>query len=79
MYAQLSNSGLRFTLLMERLVIDVLSQFATVSGACRLLGLSWDEAWGVMERAVVRGRRRKQAKVPQHGALQDRYLFHRAS
>jgi transposase len=44
----------RFTLLMERLVIDVLSQCATVSGACRLLGLSWDEAWGVMERAVAR-------------------------
>jgi transposase len=53
----------RFTLLMERLVIDVLTQCATVSGACRLLGLSWDEAWGVMERAVARGRRRKQAKV----------------
>ncbi len=53
----------RFTLLMERLVIDVLTQCATVSGACRLLGLSWDEAWGVMERAVARGQRRKQAKV----------------
>jgi transposase len=34
----------RFTLLMERLVIDVLTQCATVSGACRLLWLSWDEA-----------------------------------
>ncbi len=53
----------RFTLLMERLVIDVLTQCSTVSGACRLLGLSWDEAWGVMERAVARGQRRKQAKV----------------
>jgi hypothetical protein len=35
-------------------VIDVLTQCTTVSGACRLLGLSRDEAWGVMERAVAR-------------------------
>jgi len=62
----------RFTLLMERLVIDVLTQCATVSGACRLLGLSWDEAWGVMERAVARGRRRKQAKVIPHVGVDEK-------
>src|SRR3990170_8477188 len=44
----------RFTMLMERLVIDVLRQCATVEGACRLMRVSWDEAWGVMERAVTR-------------------------
>ncbi|MGD0971528.1 MAG: hypothetical protein ABSA04_09035 [Desulfobaccales bacterium] len=32
---------------MERFVIDVLQQCATVLGACRLLQLSWDEVWGV--------------------------------
>lgn len=62
----------RFTLLMERLVIDVLSQCATVSGACRLLGLSWDEAWGVMERAVARGRQRKQAGVIAHLGVDEK-------
>jgi transposase len=62
----------RFTLLMERLVIDVLTQCATVSGACRLLGLSWDEAWGVMERAVARGQRRKQAKVIPHVGVDEK-------
>ena len=50
----------RFTLLMERWVIDVLQQCATVSGACRLLQLSWDEVFGIMERAVRRGQARKQ-------------------
>lgn len=52
----------RFTLLFERLAIDVLRQCA-VSGATRILRISWDEAWGVMQRAVTRGRARKQARV----------------
>jgi len=52
----------RFTLLFERLAIDVLSQ-CDVTGATRILGISWDEAWGLMQRAVKRGQGRKQAKV----------------
>lgn len=48
----------RFTLLFERLAIDVLRE-CDVSGARRILGLSWDEAWGIMERAVERGQLRK--------------------
>ena len=52
----------RFTLLFERFAIDVLSQ-CDVSGATRILRLSWDEAWGVMQRAVTRGRARKQARI----------------
>ena len=51
----------RFTMLMERLVIDVIHQCSTLSGACRLLRISWDEAWGVMDRAVARGQARKTA------------------
>lgn len=53
----------RFTLLMERLIIDVIRQCSTLTGACRLLRISWDEAWGVMDRAVARGQQRK-AAVP---------------
>jgi transposase len=49
----------RFTLLMDRLIIDVLSECSTVSGAQRILRITWDEAWGVMERAVHRGLARK--------------------
>ncbi len=52
----------RFTLLMERFVIDVLRQCATISGARRILGMSWDEVHGVMQRAVARGRSRKQPR-----------------
>lgn len=52
----------RFTLLMERLIIDVIREGSTVTGACELAGVSWDEAWGIMRRAVVRGQARKQPR-----------------
>jgi transposase len=52
----------RFTLLFERLIIEVLQCTDTVAGACALLGISWDESFGVMKRAVARGRARKPAK-----------------
>jgi transposase len=51
----------RFTLLMERLIIDLIQQCSTVRGACRIARVTWDEAWGVMRRAVARGRTRKVA------------------
>lgn len=46
--------GSRFTMLFERLAIDALQEMS-VTGACRLLGLTWEEAAGIMERAVERG------------------------
>lgn len=52
----------RFTLLMERLVIDLILQCSTVKGACAIAAISWDEAWGIMQRAVTRGQRRKEAR-----------------
>ncbi len=52
-----------FTLLMERWVIEVLLQCATVQGACRLLGLKWDAVWGILRRSVERGQVRKEATV----------------
>ncbi|MFM8702721.1 MAG: transposase [Planctomycetia bacterium] len=51
----------RCTLLMERFVIDVLQACQTVKGACTLVGIAWDQAWHVLERAVARGLARKQA------------------
>jgi transposase len=52
----------RFTLLFERVAIDVLQQ-CDVSGATRILRISWDEAWGLMERAGAQG---------SHGRATDR-------
>jgi len=51
----------RFTLLMERMIIDVILQCSTITGACGVMRISWDEAMGVMNRAVIRGQERKAA------------------
>jgi transposase len=55
-------SGSRFTLAFERHAIDVLLETDVLGGA-RLLNLSWDEAWHLMERAVERGQQRKKRRV----------------
>jgi transposase len=36
---------------------NLILQCSTISGACRVARISWDEAWGVMARAVARGPR----------------------
>lgn len=48
----------RFTLLFERLAIDLLQE-CDISAAARILRISWDSAWGIMQRAVQRGLERK--------------------
>ncbi len=58
-----SEAGSRFTRMFESLAIDVL--LATdVKNAAAILNITWDEAWHIMERAVVRGRRAKDNKPP---------------
>lgn len=58
----------RFTLLMERMIIQALLACQTTKGACQLMRISWDQAWHVTERAVARGQARKEAVVrPQIG------------
>ena len=52
----------RFSLFFERFAIDVLLATQTVKGACRILGISWDESWHILKKAVARGKARKQPK-----------------
>ena len=52
----------RYSLAFERHAIDVLLETDVLGGA-RLLKLSWDEAWHLMERAVERGQRAKKRRV----------------
>lgn len=61
----------RFTTLFERLAIDVLTE-CDVLGAGRLLRLSWDESWHLMERAVARGLAAKPARVPEHVGVDEK-------
>jgi len=62
----------RFTLLMERLIIDVLTECATLTGARRIMRITWDEASGVMERAGRRGRERKQSMPARYLGLDEK-------
>jgi len=58
-----AEPGGRFTILFEALAIDVL--LATdVKKAATILGITWDEAWHILERAVLRGRRAKVSALP---------------
>lgn len=52
----------RFTMLFERFAIAVLQE-CSISAACKLLKISWDEADGIKQRAVKRGLERKIEKV----------------
>jgi transposase len=53
----------RHTKAFERFAIDVMKE-TDISGAANILGSSWDECWGIMERAVARGQDRKKHQVP---------------
>ncbi len=53
----------RFTILFERLAIDVLLATQTVKGAMSILGTKWDQTWNIIVRAVARGKNRKLNKL----------------
>jgi len=52
----------RFTVLFEAFAIQVLQE-TSIQAARKILGISWDEAWYLMHRAVGRGLARKQPRV----------------
>ena len=64
----------RFTMLFERLAIAWLKE-ATPTAVARRLGLTWEEANGIVERAVRRGLARRPAPVaPRIGIDEHSYL-----
>lgn len=69
-----AEPGSRFTLLFERLAIAWLKE-ATPTAVARRLGLTWDEARGIQERAVRRGlARRTPAPVARLGIDEKSFL-----
>jgi len=61
----------RFTLLFECFAINVLEQ-TSVSGAQRILQLSWMEAWNIKRRAVQRGLDRKTVNPPKRIGVDEK-------
>ena len=68
-----AQPGGRFTNMFEALATDVL--LATdVTKAATLLGITWDEAWHIMERAVVRGRSAKPQTLPEQIGIDEKAI-----
>ena len=65
----------RFTRLFERLAIDVMLE-CSISGACELLRISWDEADGIKKRAVERGLARKTPAVMPRLCVDEKGMGH---
>jgi transposase len=63
----------QLTTAFERWAIDVLKE-TDVLGATRLLGIHWDQAWGIMERAVLRGRQAKRKHVITHLGVDEKAI-----
>ncbi len=66
-----AEPGSHFTLKFESLVIDTLRE-CDVTGTQRLTGTSWHEAWGIMEKAVARGRARKPRRIPERLSIDEK-------
>lgn len=63
----------RFTALFERLAIMVLKE-TNIEGAGKILRISWDEAWHIVERAVRRGQERKKRGVVKKMGVDEKSL-----
>lgn len=68
-----AESGSRFTHLFEMLAIDML-QAANVKRAAQILRISWDQAWHIMERAVLRGRAAKGNSLPRKMGVDEKAI-----
>jgi transposase len=71
-----AEPGSRFTLLFERLAIAWLRE-ATPTAVARRLGVSWDEARGIMARAVRRGLARRQPTVVPYLGIDEKSFLKR--
>ena len=68
-----AGTGSRFTELFEMLAIDML-RAANVKQGAAILRISWDEAWHLMERAVLRGRAAKGNTVPKQIGVDEKAI-----
>jgi transposase len=68
-----AEEGSRFTAMFELLAIDML-QAANVKRAAQILRISWDQAWHLMERAVLRGRAAKGVALPRQIGIDEKAI-----
>jgi transposase len=61
----------RFTVLFEAFAIQVLQE-TSIQAARKILGISWDEAWYLMHRAVARGLARKKPRFMRYLGVDEK-------
>lgn len=67
-----SNKHSRFTLMFEAFAIRVLVAASNVKKAAELLGLSWDTAHAIMDRAVERGLERRSEEPIEYVGIDEK-------
>jgi transposase len=61
-----------FTLLMERLIIDLLGECKNIKGVCEILDIHWEACFRVMRQAVERGQKRKGREPPRYVGVDEK-------
>lgn len=69
--SEFGENGSDMTYAFETLVIKV-AQECSIEATGRLLGLSWDRGWNVLERAVDRGQERKPHRIPERITVDEK-------
>lgn len=71
--SEFGENGSELSFSLESLVIRV-AQECSIEATARLCGLSWEQSWGVLERAVNRGQARKERRVPVHMGVDEKSI-----
>jgi transposase len=71
--SEFGENGSELSFGLERFVIQV-AQECSIEATARLCGLSWDQSWNTLERAVDRGRARKPRRVPSRMGVDEKSI-----
>lgn len=67
-----ASPGARFTEMFETRVLDTLQGLQNITACCRVLSITWDQAYAVMERAVKRGLSRREIGTLTHIGVDEK-------
>ena len=71
--SEVGENGSDMTYAFESLIIRV-AQECSIEATARLCGLSWDRGWNALERAVDRGRARKEHRIPSRIGVDEKSI-----
>lgn len=71
--SEMGENGSDMTYAFESLVIRI-AQECNIEATARLCGLGWDKSWNALERAVERGRQRKEHRIPSRIGVDEKSI-----